>query len=47
MSAMDFVINSILAGHHGFGPVGYGGPGVGTIVLLVVRFATRRHHGRQ
>lgn len=42
---MDFVINSILAGHHGFGPVGYGGPGA--IVLLVVRFATRRHRGRQ
>jgi len=42
-------IADVVAGHHGLGPSGYGGSGVAgiVVVLLVVRFVARRHHGRR
>jgi hypothetical protein len=48
VSLIAFVAN-VVFGHHGLGPSGYGGSGVVgiVVVLLVVRFAGRRHHGRQ
>jgi Domain of unknown function (DUF1707) len=45
VSLIAFVAD-VVGGHHGYSPVGYGGPGVAgiVVVLLAIRFAARRHH---